>query len=180
MPRRRMVWLVASASLLVGLYLTGSRSVIGAAACGLVVLVFICFGRPKASTFRGAIAISMIAVVLMFGGFGWIVGHDVAGKTARASLEVRRELVRAGLHVIATRPVFGVGINRFYLVAEGFSSPELKTAWVGRKNPHNDFLRFAGELGLVGLAVFLWIVIFAAARIWRALRRTGDARLAGL
>ncbi len=47
-------------------------------------------------------------------------------------------------------------------------------------NPHNDFLRFGAELGLVGLALFLWILAGAGRRTWEALRRTRDARLAGL
>jgi hypothetical protein len=47
-------------------------------------------------------------------------------------------------------------------------------------NPHNDFLRFGGELGLVGLGLFLWILIAAGKRVWEVLRTTHDAQLGGL
>jgi hypothetical protein len=118
--------------------------------------------------------------VVMVISFQRVIGHDIAGATARLSMTVRVELLRAGLRVFETRPVFGVGIDRFYLVAEGFASPELKALWNGRKNPHNDFLRVGAELGLVGLIPFLWILAAAGQRIWQALRNSGDARLAGV
>ena len=49
-----------------------------------------------------------------------------------------------------------------------------------RKNPHNDLLRFAAELGLVGLGLFLWILAVAGCTVWRGLGASRDARLAGL
>jgi hypothetical protein len=178
--RYRMVWIVASLSLLAGLYLTGSRSVIAAALGGVVVLAFVSFIRLRAPATRAVIAVAVVAVVVMIGSFRWMVGHDIAGEKARASLSVRGELLRVGLRVIETRPVFGVGIDRFFLVAGTVKSPLLDAAWASRRNPHNDLLRFAGELGLVGLGLFLWILTSAGARIWQALRGNADSLLAGL
>jgi hypothetical protein len=178
--RHRLIWVVLSLPLIAGLYLTGSRSVIAAALGGVVVLVFISRLRQRAAAFRGVIVVAIITVVAMIAGFRWMVGHDVAGETARASLQVRAELLRVGLRVIATRPLFGVGIDRFYLVAGTVNSPLLDAQWQSRRNPHNDFLRFAGELGLVGLGFFLWILLSAGRRIWRALRTISDPLLAGV
>jgi hypothetical protein len=96
------------------------------------------------------------------------------------SLTVRFELVRAGLRVIETRPLFGVGLDRFFLAAAGYASPELRALWTGRLNPHNDFLRFGAELGLVGLVLFVWILVAAGRRVWRALDAKPDPRLAGV
>jgi hypothetical protein len=112
--------------------------------------------------------------------YAWMSGRDFAGATARQSLTVRAELLRAGLHVIGTRPLFGVGLDRFSLNAAGFASPELHALWPARMDAHNDFLRIGAELGLVGLGLFLWILLGAARHTWRALRDTGDLRLAGL
>ena len=165
--------------LLAALYLTGSRSVIAAALVGLVVLVFTVV-RQRTGAARGVVGFAILAVVVMVVSYSWMSGRDVAGETARQSLTVRGELVRAGLRVVATRPLFGVGIDRFFLLAGGFASPELRALWPGRMNPHNDFLRFGAELGLVGLALFLWILAGAGRRTWEALRRTRDAPLAGL
>ena len=178
--RYRLTWVGVSLMLLAGLYLTGSRSGIGAALGGVVVFAFISSVRSRAAANRVVIAVAIVAVVAMIGSFRWMSGRDIAGDTARASLSMRAELVRVGLRVIATRPVFGVGIDRFFLVAGTVKSPLLDAVWSSRRNPHNDFLRFAGELGLVGLGLFVWILGSAGARIWRALRSASDPLLAGL
>lgn len=177
--RRRLLWVVAGLPLIGAIYLTGSRSVLAAAVGGLVVLVFI-VGRHRTAPVHGVVAFAAVAMLAMVLSFRWGIGHDLLGATARLSLTVRVELLRAGLSVIETRPLFGVGIDRFYLVAGAFASPELNALWNSRKNPHNDFLRVGAELGLVGLGLFLWILATAVRRIWQALRLTGDPRLAGL
>ncbi|PYR93762.1 MAG: hypothetical protein DMF84_08095 [Acidobacteria bacterium] len=177
--RSRLVWLAAGVPLMAALYLTGSRSVIAAALVGLVALVLIVV-RQRAAAARGVVAFAVLAVLVMLLSYQWMIGRDVAGEMARRSLTVRIELVRTGLRVIATRPLFGVGIDRFYVLAGDLASPELHALWAGRMHPHNDFLRFGGELGLVGLGLFLWILTAAGRRILEALRRTRDARLAGL
>lgn len=178
--RRRLVWVAVSVPLVAALYLTGSRSVVAAAVGGVVVLGLISFGRRRAFATRGVIAIAIIAVAVMIVGFRWMVGHDIAGTTARASLSVRAELLRVGLRVIETRPLFGVGIDRFFLVAGTIKSPLLEAAWASRRNPHNDFLRFAAELGVVGLALFLGVLLSSGVRVWQALRHRSDPPLAGL
>lgn len=176
---RRLVWVAVSVPLMAALYLTGSRSVLAAALAGLLALAFIVV-RQRAAAVRGVAAFAVLAVGVMVLSYQWVIGRDVAGSMARQSLTVRVELVKTGLQVAASRPLFGVGIDRFYLMTGGLTSPELRALWQGRMNPHNDFLRFGAELGLVGLGLFLWILAGAGRRIWTALQRTPDARLAGL
>lgn len=178
--RHRLAWVLVALPLLAGLYLTGSRSVIAAALGGIVVFAVISFVRSRVAASRVVIAVAIVAVIVMIGSFRWMVGHDIASAQARASLSVRGELLRVGLRVIETRPLFGVGIDRFFLVAGTVNSPILDSSWSSRRNPHNDLLRFAGELGLVGLGLFLWILGAAGVRIWQALRSTPDSLLTGL
>jgi len=178
--RQRLAWVAVSLSLLAGLYLTGSRSVIAAALGGIVVFAFISFVRTRVAASRIVIAVAMVSVVVMIGSFRWMVGHDIAGAQARDSLSIRGELLRVGLRVIETRPLFGVGIDRFFLVAGTVKSPLLDAAWSSRRNPHNDLLRFAGELGITGLVLFLWILGSAGVHVWKALRNASDFLLAGL
>jgi O-antigen ligase len=177
--RGRAGWLAAGVPMLAALYLTGSRSVLGAAFAGLLVLGWLAW-RSRGRSF-GAIPIAAAAgLAVMIAGYQWWTGRDVAGEMALDSLTVRGELIRAGIGVIGTRPLFGIGLDRFYLLAGAFASPELHRLWTGRMNPHNDFLRVGAELGLVGLGLFLWILIDAGRRIAEALRRDRDVRLAGL
>lgn len=177
--RGRLLWLTAGGPLIAAIYLTGSRSVIGAAGAGLVVPALAAVRQKGVST-RALQAFAVLTVVAMVGSYSWLTGRDVSGQMAQQSLTVRGELLKAGGRVLATRPVFGVGLDRFYQLAPVYASPQLRALWPGRMNPHNDFLRFAVELGLVGVAAFLWILIAAAKQIWDALSRTRDARLSGL
>jgi len=175
----RLLWLAIGVPLMAALYLTGSRSVIAAALVGLVILGAV-VARRRAAAARRIVVFALLAVGAMVFSYQWMIGRDVAGELARQSFAIRIELFRTGLRVMATRPLFGVGIDRFYLVAGGLASPKLRAKWPGRMNPHNDFLRIGAELGLVGAALFLWILVAAGRRTWVALRRTRDARLAGL
>lgn len=178
--RRRILWVLGGAPLVAALYLTGSRSVIVAALVGLVVLGSIMVRQRAAAAVRAIVVFALVTVLVMVLSYKWTVGRDVAGTMAMQSVTVRVELIRAGLQVLATRPVFGVGLDRFFLLAGDFASPQLRALWQGRMNPHNDFLRFGAELGLVGLALFLWILVFAINRMWKGLVTKRDARLAGL
>ena len=177
--RHRLAWVAAGVPLVLAIYLTGSRSVIAAALVGLVVLGFI-VARQKTAAVRGVVSFAVVAFIVMVLSYSWMAGRDFAGEMARQSLIVRGELVRAGVHVIATRPLFGIGLDRFFLMAGEFASPELRALWQGRMNPHNDFLRFGAELGLVGLSLFMWILVGAGRRTWAALKGTRDVRLAGV
>jgi O-antigen ligase len=177
--RRRVAWLAVGVPLIAAMYLTGSRSVIAAAVAGLVVMLVVLV-RQRSTALRGVVAFAIVATLAMAISYRWMIGRDLAGDMARESLAVRFELIRAGLGVFATRPVFGVGLDRFYLLAGALASPELHTAWQGRMNPHNDFLRIGAELGIIGLGLFLWILVAAARRIWRALDRSRDVGLAGV
>ena len=178
-PRRRALWLILSVPVLIGLYLTGSRSVVAAAGVGLAVLVTLLLQHRRTAV-RRAIVISAVAVALMTVAYPWVTGRDLAGKLAAYSLTVRTELVKTSLRVMATRPIFGVGLERYHLTAGFKSSPELEALYPGRKNPHNDFLRIGAELGLLGLACLAGILVAAARPIWRRLAISGDVRLAGL
>ena len=176
---RRWIWVAAGVPLLGGLYLTGSRSVIAAALVGLVTLLVVAISSRPGAAFR-VWPFAVVVMVVMVVSYPWLTGRDVAGDLARQSLVIRAELFKTGLRVIATRPLFGVGIDRFYLSAGALASPELNALWPGRKNPHNDLLRIAGELGLVGAGLFIWILGTAIRPAVLALRTGRDLRLAAL
>jgi hypothetical protein len=176
--RRWLGWLAVAAPIVAALYLTGSRSVIGALTIGIVVLVLLVARRGVVALRAGLAFAAVIALLVV--SFPWLTGRDVAGDLARQSLTIRAELIRTGLRVMATRPIFGVGIDRFHLAAGTHATPELHALWPERKNPHNDFLRFAAELGAIGVGLFLWILAGAGIRVWRVLRSTDDRVLAGV
>jgi len=77
----------------------------------------------------------------------------------------------------ASAPIFGVGIGRYFELSGRFMPQSIYWSFF-HENAHNNFLQIAGELGLAGLAAFVWLVAAATARIVRGLRaRPADAVL---
>lgn len=178
--RQRGYVVVAALLSLAGLLLTGSRSAVGAAVAGICVLSYLVARRRNVTQTRAVIGIAVLVLAVFAILFSRLVGHDLTGTTAGESLKVRVELIKAGVGVLETHPLFGVGLDRFFLYLDRFASPQLKTMWFGRLNPHNDFLRIATEFGLVGLALFVWTLAGSARRIAQSWSNGVDPRLAGL
>ena len=178
--RQRAFALGASLLIMAGLFLTGSRSAIGAAAGGLFVLAYLVMRGRNAIQSRRVIGFAVVALIALALVFPRLIGHDLAGATAGESLKVRLELWKAGVGVLRTHPLFGVGLDRFFIYLDRFASPELKAMWTGRLNPHNDFLRTATEFGVVGLSLFVWTLAGSAKRIGQGWAGGGGARLAGM
>ena len=82
------------------------------------------------------------------------------------ALGFRAEFAATGLRMGAARPVFGVGIGRYYTLSSEFSSPRLRATYP-HENAHNNFLQVLAELGVVGLAAFVSVLGLAAVSITR-------------
>lgn len=71
----------------------------------------------------------------------------------------RISIYRNTLNMIKHNPVLGVGISTFDKNYYKYKLPEPEGAKTGMSMyAHNNFLHMAGEIGLVGLAVFLWLL----------------------
>lgn len=88
-------------------------------------------------------------------------------------LKGRLPLWESAIKMIETRPIFGIGISRYYKEVASFS-PEPELLINAQENAHNYFLQVAAELGLSGLACL--IALFALA-IQAALRATSRATI---
>ncbi|MCE2540410.1 MAG: O-antigen ligase family protein [Acidobacteria bacterium] len=99
-------------------------------------------------------------------------GRDV-GDGALASARIRVEFVATSLRMWSTEPVFGVGAGRYYSLSDRFMGPFIKRLW--RENAHNNFLQIGAELGAVGLAGFVWLLVAAGRRVREALRTRADS-----
>lgn len=77
-----------------------------------------------------------------------------------ASASSRLEIWEGGLKMLADHPLLGVGPGNFYQYIGSY-----QPLHPGR-DAHNTLVRCAGELGLVGLSIFVWLV-FNAFRILR-------------
>jgi O-antigen ligase len=89
-----------------------------------------------------------------------------------ASVEFHKIAWEAGLRMIETHPLFGIGLGNFKPVMRWYAPPGTEWSSIA----HNTFIEVAAELGLPALGVFVGILVFA----YRSLGRAGrQARIAG-
>jgi O-antigen ligase len=173
---RRAIWLALAGASGVGLWFSESRSALGAAAV-VVVGGAMWAATSRFGTRTRAATLAVVLVALLGGAF--VRARFLETDPTYRGSGFREQFTRTSLRMIGARPFFGVGEGHYYQASPLFLSPQL--AWTyGAENAHNFFLQLGGELGLVGLALF---VIWLAAPIARAARALAcvpvDARLLG-
>jgi O-antigen ligase len=172
---RRAAAIASAAVIAYALWLTSSRVAFLAAPMaigGVMVLPYIAAGRARlirltAVAAAGVVILALIAVALPRRG---------TQQSSLIAADVRLGLLATSGRMIASRPIYGIGLGRFYERSGEFSSPELiaKFPVAVHENAHNNFLQVATELGLVGGAVFVWLVIAALLPLARHAARTAD------
>ncbi len=70
---------------------------------------------------------------------------------------------REAIHIFASAPILGTGLNTYSEVA-----PKFKITW--GMWPHNCYLQMAAETGIIGLGAFLWVIFLVFREALRALR----------
>jgi O-antigen ligase len=173
---RRAIWCALAGASAIGLWLSVSRSAIAAAAIVLAV------AATWALTARFALRprVVLVAVVLMVAvGAGAVRARLLENDPTYRGSGFREQFYATSMRMIAARPLFGIGEGQYYRSSPLFLSPQL--AWTyGAENAHNAFLQIGGELGLVGLLLFLVWIGAALSRTARALiRAPSDGRLLG-
>jgi O-antigen ligase len=71
--------------------------------------------------------------------------------------DIGRRLIfwKTSLRIIADNPLFGAGTGSF--TRESLAH-EIEHPNMSGNNPHNEYLLIASQLGVVGLAVFIWLL----------------------
>lgn len=154
-PRRRRAAAAGAAALLAtGLWLTGSRAAMAAAAVGVVASLGVAgwrvWPRRRLVLASGVLIAAMAALVVWY-------PRSAAHTPSTNAWEIRRELARVALQMTKASPVFGVGIGRFLPESAGLASAALREHYAA-ENAHNQLLQVLGELGLTGAALFLAVL----------------------
>ena len=148
---------------------------------GMIVMILV-FGamavRKRPGLIVAAVLAGMCALPLVPSSY-W---HRIASITDESkddygSAEARRTLARESMEAFAENPLTGVGAGNFKAW-----KPSRDGAW---HESHNVVLQVAAELGLVGLAVFFFLVgrafqgVLQTRRLLRQARRAAAARRQG-
>lgn len=151
----RSLAVVAGLATLVALMLTFSRSGFVAAAAVLALAVLQIRPRWKA-------AAALVAMVVVGYAATPRIYHDRIRSVTLTdeSLRLRYGIWEKGLEMAASRPVLGVGIGTFAAHYGRVAPPPPRSA-------HNVFVEVLAEMGVVGLAAYLWLLGAAFRRLRR-------------
>jgi O-antigen ligase len=144
--RRVQVWCgVAMAAASVGLFVTYTRAAWLAAILGILVVA-----GAKGRRWVGAAAAVLLIVLLTVPGatsrFSDLSDETTSRGEPSNSLSWRVEYWAEALDLAHASPVTGIGLKQVATQSEE------------GKQPHNDFLRAYVEMGVVGLAAYLWMI----------------------
>jgi hypothetical protein len=174
-------WL-AAASLVVILpafWLTGSRTAFVGAAAAAVIVAARRAPRLWISRRQAALAAAIMIALAVAGTLAAGQGDGGTGSAGRA-LRLRTQFAVTSARMFASAPVYGVGGGKYFERSPEFMPGELRALY-GAENAHNYFAQTFAELGVVGGALFVWLVAATLAAGWRALAaRERDAAAVGL
>jgi O-antigen ligase len=180
-PRlRRAGWIAAAMLMLAAMWISGSRMALVATLGGLGVIAAV-VGPVQFRRWPRWVVVTTASLAVLFV-VAALLGLDPrpsAARTASRMVSMRADFMLTGLRMVASAPLFGVGIGRYYEMSGGFMPASIYWFYF-HENAHNNFLQIAGELGIAGLAAFLWLLGAAAVRIGRGLAANrGDRLLLG-
>ena len=175
---RRSGWVAAASVIVAALWINGTRVAIIAAILVLLAAFAWFVRQHRRRVTEPAMVVGLL--VLSAGLVGTAYQHLYVEKAdALSALRLRAMFTETSVRMFASRPIFGVGIGQYFLLAEQFAPEELPP-YYRRVQAHNPFLQTAAELGVFGLVAFTWLIGAAFWLVARALReRPHDAYLVG-
>jgi len=145
------------------IYFSGSRGGILAVLAGLLAIIFYLLQRKFTQSAKLVkIAAAIIVVLALF--FLWQVAKpDFSAHSGRvaSSNNTRWEIWQSSWQIIKSHPIFGIGLGNFqnYFIANFQDKPGYQLYIIDKAySPHNLYLALYLNLGLLGLAAFLWLL----------------------
>jgi len=126
----------------------------------MLALIFFIYLRQRMQVFQSAVVFVFVASILFT--LLFIVPNPVQKGMARtegaASASGRVTLAKVALNVIRAHPLIGLGPNLYTERVMKYDDTPEQTNREWNAPVHNLFLLIAGEVGLIGLFLFLWIL----------------------
>lgn len=178
---KKMILTIGVFLLVICSVLTFSRGALIALAGGLLWLVL--KRRDKALTTIVVISLALTIIVPSLFIFPRLSeALFEREKYGGVSVSKRSGTLEAGIAMLVDNPVFGVGVGNFRYYYLKYAQPG--TYRSEQLEAHNTFLEVGAELGLIGLAFFVWLIwlTFSSLREAQALlkRRKGSELLFSL
>jgi hypothetical protein len=169
-PRTRWWWTAAALTIAAGLWISASRSAMMAGLVAMVLPIAARAGVWRTPAVRRRIVIAaVLALAVAAAATAYLLPHRATQRSANDALRVRYELSRTAVRMLATAPLFGVGVGNFFNLSGQFVSAELLALFppAARENAHNYYLQLLAEIGIAGVAAYGWLAWVAGRRAAR-------------
>jgi O-antigen ligase len=162
---QRLAVVAIQVTLAAGLWVTGSRAAMAAAAVTpLLILGWTAGRRWRRARITGVASVAATAAFLMI----FVAWYPMTRNDSfRSTLASRWVLMSAGLQMFETAPVFGVGVSHFYDLSWNYIGEHAHHVGARQENAHNNFIQVLAEQGAVGLAILLMAI---GLLLWQAFR----------
>jgi hypothetical protein len=164
--------MLSALTITTALWLTSSRAAMLAGLVAIGAALVLSRGRARAIR-AGAIAAAAIVLLALA---AIALPQRGTQKSPLLAADVRLGLIQTGVRMMASRPLFGIGLGEFYQRSGEFSSPELivKFPVALHENAHNNFIQVGAELGVAGGLLFAWLIAASLIAIGRRATATGE------
>jgi O-antigen ligase len=156
--RRAVAWAALAVVVVtwIGLVPSFSQSSFVALGVGIVVLLGVFWGRPSLVPIAVVLALAVVATLAVPQ-----LRHRVLGETTSSrATDGRTKLVKNGIKVALHHPLVGVGTGGFRCAYAKLT--HLRGGCKGQPKAaasHDTPITVAAELGLPGLALFVWLIV---------------------
>lgn len=153
----RRATIVACGVVLAAIWVTGSRAALAPAMAIAVLPGASAKLRARGGPSQKTIALgagAAILLVLAVAGASVLVGDVVPAAT---TMSIRGQFMTTSLRMLERQPIFGIGIGKYYS-SSWYYMPYRLLLEYQHENAHNNFLQIGAELGIAGLALFLWLL----------------------
>jgi len=176
-PRMRLR--LALAAMVIALVLSHSRMGNTAFFASMLVTGAIGLALSKRGTRSMAMLIATLVVIDVFIVGAYFGVERVVNRIEHTTLETenRDEVVIYALRMLNDYPVFGSGLGSFRVMFPRYRDPDPAELFT---HVHNDYLEFACETGLVGIALLGLLVLMSFLAALRAQRIRYDPLLRGI
>jgi len=177
--KARVFFFIAALIGSIGVYLSLSRG----AGLGFLVSVFLlCLIRKNKLILTGLFILVLVYPLVMPKNIKeWAKTRDNNPLLVLVD-PARITIFENSINMIRQHPVIGVGINTFSKNYGKYKTEHAESRFKTSDTyyAHNNFLHLAGEMGLLGLLVFLTFLGFVFRAVWRAFKQHADPFLKAL
>jgi len=178
--RYSLLWIIGAVGMTTMLLLSGSRAALGAAIVTGTALYGFYLAKSSGHK-RQYLTWNVLSVIVLIG-IALIFRWEALVNYLPTALQHRWGLMVTSARMLASEPLFGVGISQFYALSQQFSPDEFlilnnSTYLDARTNAHNYFLQVATELGFLGLLAFVLSLYGPLRASWNHIKLRRNNRL---